>query len=247
VNWLRGFLRALGDIAGFGLDLLLHPLRGMPGGERALFLILAGSGLAGTLVLGQVASRPSLRVSIPANHDAVSRSRPPAAPIGPMYDLRKPRRDIPKDFRLSQSMPARPESDASGTLGMLDFNASRDLVRVYDTRVWWESENDDHERDTEDDHLMHWCMEEPFRRLVELVVAQGGLLKVQDAYRAEGIHKAVSLHKQGRAIDLTCDNMSLARLSALTWAAGFDWVLYERGTGHHVHASVHPKGRRRLQ
>ena len=130
---------------------------------------------------------------------------------------------------------------------MHDFNPGRDLVRVYDNRVWWESENDDHSRDVEDDHLMHWSMEEPFRRLVELVVKDGGLLKVQDAYRAEGIHKQFSLHKQGRAIDLTSENMSLGRLAALTYAAGFDWVLLERGGGHHVHASVNPKGRRRLQ
>lgn len=245
--WLGGFFRALAGITAFGLDLLLHPLRGLPGGERVVFLVLAGSGLVATLVLGQVASLPSLRLPVPANHEVVQRTRSAAPLIGPMFDLKKALREIPTDFRLSQCKPNKAESSVSGSIEMFDFNAARDLVRVYDSRVWWESENDDHSRDSEDDHLMHWSMEEPFRRLVELVALEGGRIKVQDSYRADGVHKAVSLHKQGRAIDMTCEKLSLARLAALTWAAGFDWVLNERGGGLHVHASVNPKGRRRLQ
>jgi hypothetical protein len=213
MTWLAGIFRALGDIAAFGLELLLHPLRGVSAGERAVFIILVCGGLGATVILGQVAARPDLRVPV----------------------------------RMSQSRPERTEAAVSIPIEQIDFNPGRDLVRVYDDRVWWESENDDHTRDIEDDHLMHWSMEEPFRRLVELVVKEGGLLKVQDIYRAEGIHKEFSLHKQGRAIDLTSENMSLGRLAALTYAAGFDWVLLERGGGHHVHASINPKNRRRLQ
>jgi hypothetical protein len=247
MSWLAGFLRAFGDILAYGLERFLHPLRGLPAGERVIFLVLTFSGLGATVLLGQFSSLPGLHIPVPANLDNVRRAKPAVAPIGPLHDLAKPVREIPPNFRLSQSRPARTEADVSGPIELFDFNTSRDLVRVHDTRVWWESENDGHTRDTEDDHLMHWSVEEPFRRLVELVVREKGLLKVQDIYRAEGVHKAVSLHKQGRAVDLTCENMSLARLAALTYAAGFDWVLYERGGGHHVHASVNPKGRRRLQ
>ena len=122
----------------------------------------------------------------------------------------------------------------------IDFDPDRDLIEVDDRRVWWESEHD--KNDTENDHLMHVAMEIPFRRLVEQVVKAGGTLKVQDAYRASGIHASRSLHKEGRGIDLTCDEIGLEKLAKLTWAAGFDWVLFEapKKGGWHVHASVRP-------
>ena len=140
-------------------------------------------------------------------------------------------------------MPARPEASVSGAIADVPFSASRDLIRVEDPRVWWESENDDATGDDEDDHLMHWAMEEPFRRLVELVETEGGQLKVQDSYRAVKVHGIKSLHKQGRGIDLTAFDISLGRLSALCWAAGFDWVYLEKAGGLHVHASVNLKGK----
>ena len=108
--------------------------------------------------------------------------------------------------------------------------------------MWWESDNDEAQGDTEDDHLVHYALEESLRRVIELVVQEGGTLEVHDAYRATGVHSPKSLHKQGRAVDLTCDELGLERLAILTWAAGFDWLYHEapkRG-GHHVHASVRP-------
>lgn len=156
-------------------------------------------------------------------------------------DLTKPIRDIPNRFRAGSKMPGAGEGATSTSISMVDFDPEWDLVQVDDARVWWESDND--KGDTENDHQVHWAMEEPLRRLIELVSKEGGTLKVQDSYRDEGVHASLSLHKQGRAVDLTCDELGLERLAALSWAAGFDWVYYEapkRG-GHHVHASVRPE------
>ena len=91
--------------------------------------------------------------------------------------------------------------------------------------------------------LVFWSMEIPLRRLIELVDAEGGILKIQDTYRAEGVHNHRSLHKEGRAVDITCDELGLEKLSRLAWSAGFDWVYHEvpRNGGAHVHASVSPE------
>ena len=137
-------------------------------------------------------------------------------------------------------MPPQGEGASSVSIGKVPFLPEHDLVKVFDKRVWWESEHD--YNDTEDDHVMHKAIEEPFRRLVELVDQAGGRLKVQDAYRDVGIHAKKSLHKEGRALDLTSEVISLEKLASLCWAAGFDWVYYEapkRG-GHHIHVSVRP-------
>jgi hypothetical protein len=153
-------------------------------------------------------------------------------------DYSMPVRDEPRRFKARTHLPRKPERFASGAVNAAAFFPKYDLVHVDDPRVWWESEHDS--GDTEDDHIMHRSVEEPFRRLVELVARHGGTLKVQDAYRAEGIHAKRSLHKEGRALDLTCDELGLEKLSKLCWAAGFDWVYFEapkRG-GAHVHVSV---------
>jgi hypothetical protein len=116
------------------------------------------------------------------------------------------------------------------------FSPGRDLTFIDDARVWWESDNDD--GDNEDDHSIHKSLEIPLRRVIELVAARGATLKVQDAYRPAGIHNPRSLHKEGRAVDLTCDDMPLEDLAKLCWAAGFDWVYYETRGGAHIHCSV---------
>jgi len=135
-------------------------------------------------------------------------------------------------------MPNLRESQASGSIDLASFSAGRDLTYVQDPRAWWESDNDT--GDTECDHSVHCSVERPFLRLVNLVTEAGGTLKVQDCYRANGIHNPRSLHKEGRAIDVTCDELGLERLAKLCWAAGFDWVYHETPSsgGHHVHASV---------
>ncbi len=87
---------------------------------------------------------------------------------------------------------------------------------------------------------MHHAIETPLRLLIELVHREGGTLEIHDAYRPEGVHNARSLHKEGRALDMTCDELGLERLACLCWAAGFDWVYYEASArgGAHVHCSV---------
>ena len=147
-------------------------------------------------------------------------------------------RPEPSSFKPRSYLPPMKESKASGPINQKPFFPQHDLVLVEDSRVWWESEHD--QGDTEDDHMMHRAMEKPFRRLVELVSLAGGVLKVQDAYRPTGIHSSRSLHKEGRALDLTAEKISLEKLAKLCWMAGFDWVYYEvpKKSGVHIHTSV---------
>ncbi len=155
-------------------------------------------------------------------------------PVAPVASLRS----IPSRFPANTHLPPKPEGEVSGSRDPELFSPGRDLVYVDDPRVFWESDSD--ENDDECDHSMHRAMEGPFRVLVDMVNDEGGTLEVQDAYRASGIHNNRSLHKEGRALDLTCDELGLERLAKLCWAAGFDWVYYEaRGRGGaHVHCSV---------
>lgn len=158
------------------------------------------------------------------------------APIKDPID--QPVRPIPTSFARDTHRPNIRESQASGSVNPELFSPGRDLVYVDDSRVWWESDND--KGDTECDHSVHRSVETPLRRLIELVDQREGILEVQDAYRASGVHNTKSLHKEGRAIDVTCDELGLEELSKLAWAAGFDWVYYEASSrgGAHVHVSV---------
>jgi len=174
---------------------------------------------------------------------ARSMRREPAQPSAqePARALRTPplpRREKPDRFPGNTHRPAAGEGDTSGSIDLGTFSAGRDLVYVDDPRVWWESDHDTN--DTECDHSMHAAVEAPLRRLIDLVDAAGGTLEVHDAYRAAGIHNPRSLHKEGRAVDLTCDALGLEELAKLCWVAGFDWVYHEAGArgGAHVHCSV---------
>lgn len=164
----------------------------------------------------------------------------------------RPIRPFPDKFPRRTYMPNMRESEASGLCSPSSFSAGRDLVFVDDPRVWWESEHDGN-TDDECDHSMHRDMELPFRRLVELCAASNATLRVQETYRASGIHSRQSTHKEGRGLDITCPMLdpnnpnperptpkSLEILAKLTWAAGFDWVYYEcpKNSGPHIHASV---------
>jgi hypothetical protein len=154
--------------------------------------------------------------------------------IKPVYKLR----DKPAHFKRNSYKPAKKESLASGPIDLATFSPGKDLVYVTDSRVWWESDND--KNDIEDDHSMHAAMEAPLRRLINLISEYDATLKVQETYRPSGIHNSRSLHKEGRAIDLTCKGMDLEELAKLCWMAGFDWVYYEANAkgGAHVHCSV---------
>lgn len=148
-------------------------------------------------------------------------------------------REAPERFAPNTYRPDVREIDASGAIHMPTFSAGRDLVYFDDPRVWWESDHDG-EDDDECDHSMHTSMVLPLRRVIEAVVAREGKLKVQDTFRPNGVHNARSLHREGRAIDLTCEGLTLEELAIICWQAGFDWVYYERpkGGGDHIHASV---------
>ena len=147
-------------------------------------------------------------------------------------------RPEPARFPARTHMPDVRESVASGSIDLGTFSPGRSLMYIDDPRVWWESDHD--KGDEEDDHTVNVALAAPLRRLIELVSRAGGKLKVQDTYRPTGIHNRRSLHKEGRAIDVTCDGFSLEKLAKLCWVAGFDWVYYEskRGNGAHIHCSV---------
>ena len=150
-----------------------------------------------------------------------------------------PLRQPPATFPAGTYLPREKESAVSGAIDLGSFSAGRDLTYVEDDRAWWESDNDSN--DTECDHTVHRSMRVPLERVIQLVAERGGTLKVQDTYRPALIHNARSLHKEGRAVDLTCNEIPLEELAKLCWQAGFDWVYNEKGTrsnGPHVHASV---------
>jgi hypothetical protein len=147
-----------------------------------------------------------------------------------------PIRPAPERFRADTNLPPRREGITSGSIDLTTFSPERDLMTIDDKRVWWESDNDTN--DTENDHMINKALEGPLRRVIELVVQNNGTLEVHDAYRDTGIHNTKSLHKEGRAIDLTCDDFPLEKLAKLCWSAGFDWVLYEIKGGAHIHCSV---------
>jgi len=223
-------------------------LRGGPGASNPpiarlpSFSFLGAAGLVGIGLF--ISSRvPASRYPLSPPNEVRRKARQPMR-IARVTDDKGPAREIPDRFPANTQMPASGEGAASLSIGRVPFDPDRDLLAVWDDRVWWESEHD--EGDDEDDHIMHFAMEEPLRRLIELVDREKGTLKVQDAYRGAGIHARTSLHKQGRAIDLTCDELGLERLAKLTWAAGFDWVYYEapKTGGHHIHASVRPRPRK---
>lgn len=233
-NWVRVFWKDLRGIivhAGSGLKRTLDTIHKSPAVYRwgmvsSILLLVA------TLIWsGRRFSEYGVCPKLPQ----------PKAPVTLTPTTRTlPIRKLPKTFKPNTHKPASGEGQNSVSVKDVDFDPDRDLVHVDDDRVWWESEHD--KGDTEDDHLMHHSMEAPLRQLIELVSARGGQLKVQDAYRPSGIHATTSLHRQGRAIDLTCDELGLEMLAKLCWVAGFDWVYYEapRKGGQHVHCSVRP-------
>ncbi len=164
-------------------------------------------------------------------------------------DLFTPVRPAPASFPPDSNLPPGKEAKTSGAIDLKSFDPVRDLVRFDDPRVWFESDHDTD--DTEDDHQVYWAAEIPLKRLVNLVEKNGGKLQVQEAYRPASperkIHLENSLHREGRAIDLTSENMSLSELAKLAWQAGFDYVLYEvpaRG-GPHLHCSVKRQPRKK--
>lgn len=156
----------------------------------------------------------------------------------PTIRLDQPVRDEPARFPIDTHLPPIKEMLISGPIDLQTFSPTGNLTRLDDRRVWWESDHDNSR--AEDDHVIHTSAEQPLRRLIELVSQNGGILEVRDTYRPIGVHKQVSLHKEGRAIDVTCSNMPMTRLAKLCWASGFDWVYLEgrNGQASHVHCSV---------
>lgn len=239
VTWIAQVARELVDIVRGGLRALTgEPYAADPLAKAwHLATVVISFGLVGFGVAW--ASRSELPIPPRPYPTPATGTSAPAVVVQPP-DLTKPVRAIPDTFPANTRKPSRREGANSISIRHVPFDPLRDLIEIDDHRVWWESDND--HGDTENDHQFHRNMEVPIRRLIELVSAEGGTLEIQDSYRATGVHSPSSLHRQGRAVDLTCDELGLERLAQLTWAAGFDWVYYEapkRG-GHHVHASVRP-------
>ena len=125
--------------------------------------------------------------------------------------------------------------------------AFRQLIDVYDARVLWSGGEPAPYGD--EDHKMHPAMLEPFTALVDLVQQEWNgetQIMVTEIYDSLGDHdpfhgdntQKYALHFEGRSIDLIpwpSDTARLARLCALTHAAGFDWVHNE---ADHCHASI---------
>lgn len=203
---------------------------------------VTATGLGLLLLLFLVLLRTCSESEAPAGRTSEN-ERPPEAPTKKAFadgPLMVPKRPIPERFPKDTSKPGVREVEASGAIDMTTFSAGHDLVYVNDDRIYWESDNDGN--DVECDHTFNRALVEPFKRLHNLLLQRhpSAILEVQEAYRPTGIHVRRSLHREGRAIDLTCDQIPLEELAKLCWAAGFNWVLYEhsKGTGPHIHASV---------
>ncbi|MDP6491289.1 MAG: hypothetical protein QGG69_05950 [Kiritimatiellia bacterium] len=174
----------------------------------------------------------------------VSRIQPPqgrheALDMMDIDEVVMPLRQAPSSFPRGTYRPNRRESEVSGAIDLGTFSPGRDLTYVEDDRAWWESDNDS--GDTECDHTVHHSLRLPLETTIQLVAERGGVLKVQDSYRPHLVHNPKSLHKEGRAIDLTCNELPLEELAKICWQAGFDWVYHEKGSrnnGPHIHASV---------
>ena len=207
---------------------------------KVLFVVVATVCVIGLLVLmlrngSDKGTPPGAAKKPPA--DVAKDNKPPAPPP----DLHNPVRAAPAAFPPDSNLPRGKEIFASGPIDLATFNPTNELVRFEDPRVWFDSDNKRHA--DEDDHLIHRAVEVPLRRLVNLLEKKKGTLKVQDAYRAADknkIHLASSLHCEGRAVDLTCEKVSLGDLAKLAWQAGFDFVLYEKPkkSGVHLHCSM---------
>ncbi|MFT5125742.1 MAG: hypothetical protein ACI9TH_001667 [Kiritimatiellia bacterium] len=246
MKFVREFIAVLSDFFLYWFSLSWRELRRMNLNERAFLLGSLILTIGSCAFVAASVKTVRFNVQLPAPSDLVERptDAPPPPPVVEVVDYSFPLRDEPPSFPLNKRWPANVETSISKAIDKVSFDPKRDLIHIDDDRVWWESDNDT--GDTEDDHMLHWAMEDPFRRLVELMEQAGGKLKVQDVYRAEGVHAPKSLHKQGRAMDLTTANpdvVSLGRLAKLCVASGFDWVYFEAKGGLHIHASITPEGK----
>lgn len=200
--------------------------------------VLAALAVAcGVLVWAASCLRGCTKAPPEAARPAVAEKPPPPPP-----DLHNPVRSAPASFPPDSNLPRGKEIYASGPIDLATFNPTNDLVRFEDPRVWFNSDTK-RSADKEDDHLIHRNMEVPLRRMVNLLAKRGGTLKIHDAYRPaekNKIHMTISLHCEGRAVDLTCEKISLSDLAKLAWQSGFDFVLYEKPvrSGVHLHCSV---------
>lgn len=211
------------------------PWRAWLRGALILAVTLGVAGLSAYMVIDGCGRRPP----------SPAKQAPPPVPVPPKPpppDLHNPVRPAPKVFPLDSNLPRGKETLASGPIDLSTFSPTNDLTRLDDSRAWFESDSD-HHLDDEDDHVIHRAMEVPLKRLINLLDKKGGKLKIHEAYRAADknkVHLAASLHCEGRAVDLTCENFDLGELAKLAWQSGFDFVLYEkpRRSGVHLHCSV---------
>jgi hypothetical protein len=143
------------------------------------------------------------------------------------------------ELALGEKVPASSESAASGaftakiTRGTPEFNA---LVVNDNAEIVFKDEEG-----TGADRHMTSRLKEKLDNLAGFVKVEfpGRRLRVTDAWDENDEHGTNSLHYEGRAADITTDDLDsakLGRLGRLAVNAGFDWVFYEDAA--HVHASV---------
>lgn len=192
-------------------------------GLSLLYIVSAGLFFAGIASV-------IYRRTAPAPTQSAKPVQPPKPPPEP--------RTLPDRFPRDTHLPPLRESLVCGVADPAAFRPELELVVVHDGRIWWES--DRQTSGTENDHIVHRNMEKPLRELATYVQQAGGRLKVHDAYRPSGLHNTRSLHKEGRAVDLTADGITLEELAKFCWISNFDWVYYEykKGRGAHIHCSV---------
>ena len=73
--------------------------------------------------------------------------------------INQPVRELPNSFPRKTRRPSYRESSASVSIDQVNFDPKRDLVEVYDDRVWWESDNDEAQGDTVGPRIENGCFQ----------------------------------------------------------------------------------------
>jgi hypothetical protein len=155
--------------------------------------------------------------------------------------LSRERATRPRALAVGDFFPRESEADVVGPLERRVTRGSASFSRLV--------KNDargivfkDEER-TGADRLMHPLVRSRLNELSRLVQREWPSLelRVTEAWDEDLEHGALSVHYEGRAVDVTTSDSNgdrLGRLAGLAVEAGFDWVYREKT---HVHASMRGK------
>jgi Hedgehog amino-terminal signalling domain len=155
--------------------------------------------------------------------------------------LSRERKTRPRALAVGDFFPRESEAEVVGALERRVTRGSVSFSRL----VKHDSRNivfKDEER-TGADRLMHPAVRMRLNELSRLVKREWPSLelRVTEAWDEDQEHGALSVHYEGRAVDVTTSDTKperLGRLAGLAVEAGFDWVYREKT---HVHASVRAK------